>query len=659
MGGATNWREVQTGEDWMRSQEKRMLHEERRPQIKHASDLMGPAMGPYAVRISDWNQAETEFNGLVWSEPGALNTPNGAEWWIGQVIAQQGGFGVQTAWNYRTPGTPALWVRTFSLTGGTRSFTPWQQGGGGGQVGDGTRWLTGAGAPTAGVGEVGNFYLNSTTGDFFEKVTESSWALRGSLRGPQGLQGNTGDQGPQGDQGIQGPEGDPGAPGSKWWVGTGGPAAGLGIEGDFHLDVTTGNVSLKTGPLAWTVQGSILGPVGPEGPEGPQGPDGTLIPVQATEDPGWPEGTVWWDTDEVAEAGYLWDAIEAWDPTTTYSDVSPVSVVTYEGSTYIATAASTGEVPGTGASWMKVAERGDDGTDGYVTAIYQSAEPTQMPNGEPLVGGAIWVDPDATGFQSQEAFSRLGQRTLRGGGRRIVSTGGVAWTQRFYVAGAGRNAAHASDGYFNIVMPPIGTVINKIGGAAATATVTADGSYQNTAGRYIPLAAGETLWWNPPMGSVGTTLGEFIITRWPITADYDVPETWVHVVSANIDYPVSDGCSHEWGDGREQSYWTDAALQAPWSNYGAGHAKAGWKKENGWVMWKGLVKGGSTGNPRIVWLSDYNADMSEVTAGDKNLHIVSSDTSTSRVDTDNAQMQLITGGGSAFLSLGQIRYWNG
>lgn len=297
MGGASNQRIVENGEDWMRQQEKRMLHEERRPRVAQASDILGPIFGPYATRISNWNQADTEFNGIVYSEPGSLNSPNDAEWWIGQVMAQQGGFGIQTAWNFRSTGTPLLFVRTFSQAGGTRNFTPWQQGGGGG-VGDGSRWLTGSGVPGAGVGDVGNFYLDSVDGNYYEKVSDTSWALRGSLKGPQGEDGIQGIPGLKGDTGDTGPQGPDGEPGAKWYTGVAAPDAGLGIVGDLYMNRTTGEFFLKTASLAWTSQGFIIGATGDTGPEGPQGPSGTLIPVSATEDPGWPEGTVWWDTDE-------------------------------------------------------------------------------------------------------------------------------------------------------------------------------------------------------------------------------------------------------------------------------------------------------------------------------------------------------------------------
>ena len=52
MGGANSWRTAQDMPDWMREVEKRVLHEERRPNIRTASDLMGPGLSPYSVLIN-------------------------------------------------------------------------------------------------------------------------------------------------------------------------------------------------------------------------------------------------------------------------------------------------------------------------------------------------------------------------------------------------------------------------------------------------------------------------------------------------------------------------------------------------------------------------------------------------------------------------------
>ena len=100
----------------------------------------------------------------------------------------------------------------------------------------GAKWYDGTGAPAGGLGIVGDFYLNTANGDFYEKTGTSTWTLDGNLKGPQGIQGV---QGVQGVQGIPGPEGEPGAD------------------------------STVPGPAS-----TVPGPQGPQGDPGPQGPEG-------------------------------------------------------------------------------------------------------------------------------------------------------------------------------------------------------------------------------------------------------------------------------------------------------------------------------------------------------------------------------------------------
>ena len=84
---------------------------------------------------------------------------------------------------------------------------------GAGGDGSGESWFSGTGAPAAGVGTPGDWYLDSASGSYYEKTGEAAWTLRGSLKGPQGVQGATGatgatgSQGPQGELGPQGPSG--------------------------------------------------------------------------------------------------------------------------------------------------------------------------------------------------------------------------------------------------------------------------------------------------------------------------------------------------------------------------------------------------------------------------------------------------------------------
>lgn len=51
-------------------------------------------------------------------------------------------------------------------------------------------WTSGAGAPGAGTGVVGDYYLDTSTGDVYLKTGVSTWALQLNMRGPQGVPGS-------------------------------------------------------------------------------------------------------------------------------------------------------------------------------------------------------------------------------------------------------------------------------------------------------------------------------------------------------------------------------------------------------------------------------------------------------------------------------------
>ena len=129
--------------------------------------------------------------------------------------------------------------------------------------------------------------------------------------GPQGPTGATGPQGPQGATGATGPQGLTGATGSQGATGATGPQGPQGATG-------------ATGPQ---------GPQGLTGAQGPQGPAGA-------------NGT-----------GFTFR--DAWNSTDNYV---VNDVVTDQGETWIAIAASTNSQPSTiNADWSKLAARGADG----------------------------------------------------------------------------------------------------------------------------------------------------------------------------------------------------------------------------------------------------------------------------------------------------------
>jgi hypothetical protein len=134
---------------------------------------------------------------------------------------------------------------------------------------DGATWTAGAEVPDNSSGSDGDFFLLDT-GVVYEKIAGTWTATSINLTGPQGPQGETGEQGPQGQQGETGTAGDPGA---VWFDGAADPTDDVGIDGDYYLNHTSGDVFRKvTG--AWALRGNIRGPQGPQGIPGSGGGGG-------------------------------------------------------------------------------------------------------------------------------------------------------------------------------------------------------------------------------------------------------------------------------------------------------------------------------------------------------------------------------------------------
>jgi hypothetical protein len=145
-------------------------------------------------------------------------------------------------------------------------------------------WFSGSGLPSAGTGAVGDWYLNLSNGDVYEKSTISAWTLRANIMGPVGPASSAvGPQGPPGPTGppgaastVVGPPGPSGVDGEKWYASAGTPAGGTGVVGDWHLNSTNGDVSEKTGASTWTLRANIKGPQGETGPAGTGGGTGDV-----------------------------------------------------------------------------------------------------------------------------------------------------------------------------------------------------------------------------------------------------------------------------------------------------------------------------------------------------------------------------------------------
>lgn len=164
MGVSNNWPQAITFADYLRTQEKKVMHEERRPRINTAADLLGPGLGPRAVYLQDWNADEATFNGIFYSEAGGvINSPDDTAHWIGLSLGENNGYGIQQVWEHRTT-PPTLPIRSFRRRfydpggGGSRSYTPWEG------VNNDTGWLTSGLTYGSDVTNVNTRYRKAGTG---------------------------------------------------------------------------------------------------------------------------------------------------------------------------------------------------------------------------------------------------------------------------------------------------------------------------------------------------------------------------------------------------------------------------------------------------------------------------------------------------------------
>jgi hypothetical protein len=172
-----------------------------------------------------------------------------------------------------------------------------------------TKWYSGSGTPATSTGKDGDFYLNTETGDVYEK-TSATWTVSANIAGPRGFTGDQGIEGPAGPAGPQGPQGEKGDQGDQ------GIAGPQGLAG-------------ATGPM---------GPTGPQGNAGPTGPQG-------------PAG---------ADGNNTWRGL--WNAATNYN---AYDIVGYLGSSYVAKQASLNITPSDNTDyWDTLAVKGESGSQG-------------------------------------------------------------------------------------------------------------------------------------------------------------------------------------------------------------------------------------------------------------------------------------------------------
>ena len=119
---------------------------------------------------------------------------------------------------------------------------------------DGSKWYSGTGAPSSGLGVNGDFYLNDANGDVYSK-SGGSWSVVDNITGPTGA---TGPQGPQGDPGPTGATGNTGATGATGPAGPGVASGGTTGQILSKVDNTDYNTQWINPPNS-AVWGNITG----------------------------------------------------------------------------------------------------------------------------------------------------------------------------------------------------------------------------------------------------------------------------------------------------------------------------------------------------------------------------------------------------------------
>lgn len=144
---------------------------------------------------------------------------------------------------------------------------------------DGRTVLNGSSDPTAGLGETGDFYIQTTAWILYGPKSDTGWPSSGiELIGPQGPRGPSGATILEG----EGPPSD----------------ATVGLNGDIYVDTTNCYLWGPKADGAWPRPPASL-----QGPPGPQGPAGADSSVPGP--PGTP-GTQWFQGDGPPPAANSW-----------------------------------------------------------------------------------------------------------------------------------------------------------------------------------------------------------------------------------------------------------------------------------------------------------------------------------------------------------------
>lgn len=156
--------------------------------------------------------------------------------------------------------------------------------------------------------------------------------------------------------------------------------------------------------------------------------------------------------------------------------------------------------------------------------------------------------PDATKLR----LTALAQASMTGGGvKRFVPGPYVKWNGRFICISHDRSALVPS-GFFQIDMPPSGTVITRLSGG----TTTVD----EMEGILLPDTFG-SLYYRLPYGQAFTSVpGNFLLTDYN-AGNFTLPDDAVLIAVGQGD---ADSSMIKWGTGELSDWWHPLTLQNSW-----------------------------------------------------------------------------------------------
>ncbi len=151
----------------------------------------------------------------------------------------------------------------------------------------------------------------------------------------------------------------------------------------------------------------------------------------------------------------------------------------------------------------------------------------------PAMIGAVAHGEAVDVLSGRQVFLRNAQQLMTGGGVKFTSGTTVSWSHRLIVMNGGRGAHAGTAGFFDITMPPDGTVIPGVGGA----------SDHTVAGGVIAIPVWTALYYVLPIGAGNASHpGNFRLVGY--STSLVVPDDWVMVAQRNGEATII-----RWGDG--------------------------------------------------------------------------------------------------------------